>query len=311
MQSRKKFGLGIAVILTLIGFGLAGCGGDSKKGTVAKSEASVIPAEPVVDLNKVKDPEGPIPMPYTQDFRLNECTMVPEGNNRFFDLLKPGFKHVSYLPKEDFRKVYTVLKETKTMDLEGIGRFEAAIIEEREFEKGGVLRQISLNWYAMCKETNSVFSVGEESKHLNPDQTVKDTEGSWQAGLVNDKGEVAVPAMQIPGTVTRGARYIFDGAPGIALGGSEIVAQGLKTVGGKLTTVRTKFYEGQADIPIPITKSLGELSGCIQIEEISQKSDTRAPDVGDATNKVWCPNVGLVWDTSDGALIESNRRDLE
>lgn len=310
MQSRKKFGLGTAVVLTLIGFGLAGCGGDSK-GTVAKSEASVIPAEPVVDLNKVRDPDAPIPMPYTQDFRLNECTMGPEGNNRFFDILKPGFKHVSYKPEEDFRKEYTVLEETKSMDLEGIGKFEAAIIEEREFLKGGVLRQISLNWYAICEETKSVFSVGEESQHLNPDQTVKDTEGSWQAGLVNDQGEVAVPAMQIPGTVSTGSRYIFDGAPGIALGGSEIVRQGLKTVDGKLTTVRTKYYEGEADIPIPITKSVGELSGCIQIEEISQNSKTRVPDLGDATNKVWCPNLGLVYDTSDGSLIESNRRDLE
>lgn len=309
MQSRNRFGLGIALVLTLIGFGLAGCSGDSK-GEVAKSEASVIPAEPVVDLNKVKNPNAPIPMPYTQDFRLNECTMGPEGNNRFFDILKPGFKHVSYLPEEDFRKEYTVLKETKAMDLEGIGKFEAAIIEEREFDKG-VLRQVSLNWYAICKETNSVFSVGEESQHLNPDQTVKDTEGSWQAGLVNDQGEVAVPAMQIPGTVALGSRYIFDGAPGIALGGSEIVAQGLKTSNGKLTTVPTKYYEGESDIPIPITESLGELSGCIQIEEISQKSDTRAPDLGDATNKVWCPNVGLVWDTSDGALTETNRKDIE
>ena len=309
MQSRKKLGLGIALVLMLIGFGLAGCSGDGK-GEVAKSEASVIPAEPVVDLNEVGDPGAPIPMRYTQDFRLNECTMVPEGNNRFFDILKPGFKHVSYKPDEDFRKEYTVLKETKAMDLEGIGKFEAAIIEEREFEKGGVLRQISLNWYAICKETNSVFSVGETSQHLNPDGTVKDTEGSWQAGLVNDQGEVAVPAMQIPGTVSEGARYIFDGAPGVALGSSEIVAQGLTTVDGKLTTVKTEYYEGET-IPIPITESLGELSGCIQIEEISQNSETRAPDIGDATNKVWCPNVGLVYDTSDGALIESNRKDLE
>jgi hypothetical protein len=310
MQTRKEFGLGIALVLMLIGLGLAGCGGGGDGNeNVAKSEASVIPAEPIVDLNKVRDREAPIPMQYTQDFRLQECTMVPEGNNRYFDILKPGFKHVSYKPDERFRKEYRVLKETKTMDLEGIGRFEAAIIEEREFMKG-VLRQISLNWYAMCKETGSVFSVGEGSKHLNANQTVKDTEGSWQAGLVNGKGEVAVPAMQIPGTVAKGSRYIFDGAPGVALGGSEIVALGLKTVKGKLTTARTKYYKGES-VRIPITKSVGELRGCIQIEEISQDSKTRAPDLGDVTNKVWCPNLGLVYDTSDGALIESNRKEMQ
>lgn len=312
MQSRKKFGLRIALVLALIGFGLAlsACGGGGGSKDVVKSEASVIPQEPLVDLNKVGLQGAPNPMLYTWDFELQNCTLGPEGNNPFFDLLKPGFKHVSYKADEDFRKEYTVLKETKTLDLEGIGRFEAAIIEEREIEKGGKLKQISLNWYAICKENNSVYSVGETSQHLNPDGSVKDTEGSWTAGAVNDKGEVAIPAMQVPGTITIGARYIFDGAPGIALGGSEVVAYGLKTVDGKLTTAKTAYYEGET-VPVPITESLGELSGCVQIEEISQKSDTREPDIKDATNKVWCPGVGLVYDTSDGSLIESNRKDLE
>jgi hypothetical protein len=307
MQARTS-GLGIAVVLTLIGFALVGCG--ESKGKVAKSEASVIPTEATVDLNEVRDPKAPIPMRYTQDFQLEGCTLESEGNSPYYDLLKPGATEVSYKPDEDFRKRYVVLKETKRMDLEGLGKFEAAIVEEREFEKG-VLRQISLNWYVVCKETNSVFSVGEVSKQLNPDGTVHDTEGSWQAGLVNDRGEVAIPAMQVPGTPSLGSRYIFDGAPGVALGGAETVAQGLKTVDGKLTTVRTKYYEGESDIPIPITKSLGDLKDCIQVEEISQISESGKPDIGDATNKVWCPGVGLVYDTSDGALIESNRNDEE
>ena len=306
MQSRKKFGLGIALVLALIGFvpgGYAGGGGQV-------NVAGAIPSESVIDLNKVREPGAPIPMRYTQDFQLQSCTMQPWGNNPFFDLLKPGAKEVSAMPAENFRKEYRVLEQTKSMNLLGIGKFQAAIVEEREYEKG-VLRQISQNWYAVCKQTGSVFSVGELSKQLNADQTVHDTEGSWRAGVVNKQGEVAVPSMQVPGTPTLGSRYIFDGAPGVALGGAQIVAQGLKTVHGKLTTVRTRYYKGEKNIPIPITKSIGDVSSCIQVEEISQDSKTRKPDLGDATNKVWCPRVGLIYDTSDGALIASNRKALE
>jgi hypothetical protein len=310
MQSGKKFGLALASALTLVAVAWgAEAGVGLARSTASKVTARAIPADPVVDLNKVKDPNAPSPMLYTQDFQLQKCTFGPTGNNRFFDLLKPGFRHESYMASEDFHKTYRVLKKTKRMNLKGIGRFRAAIIEEREYEKG-VLRQISTNWYAICKQTNSVFSVGEFSQQLNADQTVHDTEGSWEAGVVNDRGEVAVPSMQIPGTVVLGARYIFDGAPGVAFGGAEVVAQGLRTVQGKLTTVPTKYYKGET-VSIPFTQTAGhEYRGCIQVEEISQISETRQPDLGDVTNKVWCPGIGLLYDTSDGALTKSNRKQM-
>jgi hypothetical protein len=114
--------------------------------------------------------------------------------------------------------------------------------------------------------------------------------------------------MGMPGTVMLGSRYIFDGAPGIALGGAEIVAVGLNTTDGLLSTVPTSIggYPGEANIIIPLAQSVGDFRGCVQIEEISQDNETRKPDLSDVTEKVWCPGVGLVYDTSDGALTESN-----
>jgi hypothetical protein len=297
------------VILTLVGLGLSG-------GTViAQSEGgSVIPEEAVVDLNPNADPSAPIPMLYTQDFELQDCTFKPTGINPFYDPLIPGSTSVSEATDKvddagnpvSFRKEYRVLDETEKFNLEGIGSFEAAVIEEREI-LGGKLIQISLNWYAICQETNSIYAVGEDSFELDPDTgEVISTEGTWRAGTVNELGEIAIPSLSMPGTVLLGSRYIFDGAPGVAFGGAEIVGHGLKTVDGKLTTVRTEFYDGEADIEIPITAAVGDFSGCIQVEEISQNSETRIPDLTDVTNKVWCPGVGLVFDTSDGALVESN-----
>jgi hypothetical protein len=109
--------------------------------------------------------------------------------------------------------------------------------------------------------------------------------------------------MAMPAVPTLGSRTIFDGAPGVALGGAEVVAF-LSTKGGELTLVPTKEGFPGRTVDIPITKRAGDFRSCAQIQEISQKNDTRRPDMGDLTNKVWCEGVGLVYDTSDGALVE-------
>lgn len=275
----------------------------------APTEGNAIATQPIVDINKGAEP----PMLYTQDFRLQECTFKPHGVSPYYDPLVPGFESVSEInPKIEkgvpvaFRKTYRVVDETKKLNIGGIGKLEAAIVEEKEFANGKQI-QVSYNWYSICEQTNSVYAFGEDSFELHPDTgQVLNTEGSWLAGTKNIFGEVAVPSLAMAGNPALGARTIFDGAPGVALGGAEVVAL-LSTSNGKLTTVATKSgYPGQTDIPIPITKLAGEFHGCVQIEEISQVSETRRPDFSDLTNKVWCPGVGLVWDTSDGALLESS-----
>jgi hypothetical protein len=292
---------------TLLAVLAAACGGTPD---VPLSEGSAIPQEAVVDISGVP------PMVYTQDFQLQDCTFKPHGINPFYDPLVPGSRSVSVAQNAvddegnpvPFYKEYLVLSETIAFNLDGIGSFEAAVVEEKEFENGKQI-QLSVNWYAICEQTNSVHSVGEDSFELDPDTgEVINTEGSWRSGTINTLGETATPSMGMPGTVMLGSRYIFDGAPGIALGGAEIVAVGLNTTDGLLSTVATSIggYPGEADVLIPLAQSVGDFRGCVQIEEISQDNETRKPDLSDVTEKVWCPGVGLVYDTSDGALTESN-----
>jgi hypothetical protein len=319
--------LGMAATLVLV---LAvACGSDDDSGGSATSDAgtsdsggefpavsggNAIPEQAVVDLNKGADP----PFLYTQDFQLQDCTFNPRGRSAYFDSLEAGAYTKSELPgkigeiaqKEvAYRKDYLVLAETKKLNFQGIGEVEAAIVQEREYENDKQI-QVSFNWYSVCEETGSVFSLGEDSFALNPETgEVTDTEGSWLVGYINTLGEVSVPAMQVPGTPTLGAKYIFDGAPGIALGGSEIIAH-VNIKDGKLTTVPTEYYAGESDIPMPFAESAGDMT-CLQIEEISQDSGTRRPDLTDVTNKVWCPGFGLAYDTSDGWLLSATVLSLE
>lgn len=320
MRHLRVIFAGAAALLVLIvaacGDGDGGSSGDAGAGTdagggdfPAVSGGNVIPEQAVVDLNKGADP----PFLYSQDFELQDCTFNPRGKNAFFDSLEPGAYTKSELPgkigeiaqKEiSYRKDYLVLAETKKLNLQGIGEVESAIVQEREFENDQQI-QVSYNWYSVCEQTGSVYAFGEDSFALNPETgEVTDTEGSWLAGYVNTLGEVSIPSMQVPGTVVIGSKYIFDGAPGIALGGSEIIAH-VNIKNGKLTTAPTKYYAGESDIPMPFAESAGEM-GCIQIEEISQDSGTRRPDLTDVTNKVWCPGgFGLAYDTSDGWLLSA------
>jgi hypothetical protein len=318
----RNFGLIFAAPLALLVLTVAACGddnggsgsdgagaGDAGGDFPAVSGGNVIPQEAVVDLNEGADP----PFLYTQDFELQDCTFSARGKNAFFDSLEAGAYTKSELPGKigeiaqkpvSYNKDYLVLAETKKLNIQGIGEVEAAIVQEREYENGKQI-QVSFNWYSVCEQTGSVFSFGEDSFALNPETgEVTDTEGSWLAGYVNTLSEVSIPAMQIPGTATVGAKYIFDGAPGIALGGSEIVAH-VNITAGKLATVPTKYYAGESDIPMPFAETAGDIQGCLQIEEISQDSGTRRPDLTDVTNKVWCPGFGLAYDTSDGWLLSA------
>jgi len=294
--------------------------GDAGGGFPAVSEGNTIPEEAVIDLNKGADP----PFLYTADFGLQDCTFDPRGLNAFHGSLEPGAYTVSEFEGKvgeiaqkaiSYRKDYLVLPETKKLNFRGIGEIEAAIVQEREYENGKQI-QLSFNWYAVCKETGAAYSIGEDSFALNPETgEVTDTEGSWVAGYVNTLGEVSIPAVAMPANPMLGARYIFDGAPGIALGGTEIVGV-VNITNGRFSIVSTPLtaehgfpggltVDSLTDIFIPALESAGEVKGCIQIEEISQDSGTRRPDLVDITAKVWCRGYGLIYDTSDGALTES------
>ena len=212
-----------------------------------------------------------------KDWHLKGENIVPYGVNPLYFPITPGHKHVHERPDHPdgkYRKETVVLDTTEDFDLPGIGKFKTAVVQEEEY-LDGVLTQRAHNWFAVDKTTNAVYAFGEVSWEI--DGEGKPTfAGTWRAGEVDGKG-VAEPGLLMPGTFTIGARYIFDGSQSTAYGGSENIEAGIET-----------------------TVPAGTFKGCIRVRE------QNLLDLKDITDKVWCPGVGNVSDTSDGKLVVTN-----
>ncbi len=144
---------------------------------------------------------------------LDRCTFVPDGQNKFMNLT-PGYTLV--LAGQDVDEFVdlriTVLNQTK--QIEGI---TTRVIEEREL-KNGRLYEIALNYFAMCKETNSVFYFGEDVDFYNEKGEIISHAGSWLHGV-----DGAVAGLQMPGLPLIGSRYFQEVAPGVALDRAHIL----------------------------------------------------------------------------------------
>ena len=211
-----------------------------------------------------------------KDWFLKGENIVPHGINPLYYPIVPGHKHVHERPDHPdgfYRKETVVLNDTEEFDVPGIGKFRTAVVQEEEYHDG-VLTQRALNWFALDKTTNSVYSFGEVSWEIN-DEGKPIFAGTWRVGELDGDG-VAEPGLLMPGTFTIGSRYIFDGSQSTAYGGSENM---------------------EADIEI--TVPAGTFKKCVRVREQGLLN------VGDITDKVWCPVVGVVKDTSDGELVIS------
>src|SRR2546429_7564292 len=118
---------------------------------------------------------------FTAEFRLEDCRFKTTGANPCL-ILRPGYRKVFEGTDggETVRLVITVLRQTETVSLPGIGVVRARVVEERE-TVGGELVEVSRNLFAICDKTNDVFYFGEAVDIFNPDGTVTH-EGSWRAG---------------------------------------------------------------------------------------------------------------------------------
>ena len=151
----------------------------------------------------------------------------------------------------------TVLNETKTID--GV---ECRIVEERE-TKDGKLIEVSRNYYAIGKRTNSVYYFGEDVD-IYENGKIVGHEGSWMSGKNGAKY-----GLMMSGLPLAGARYYQEVAPKAALDRAEIVGLGL--------TLKTPA---------------GEFKNCLKIEETTPLE----PDNEEA--KLYAPGVGLLKDGS-------------
>ncbi len=227
---------------------------------------------------------------FTVDFGIEHCTFVTDddaspGGNPLFPLV-PGRQSVIENDEEGVRVEITTCLDNGsncarndgtpvpgvfTVALDGI---ETRVVEERESEDGELI-EISHNFFARCRENGSVFYLGEQVE-LIEDGEVVGSEGAWEAGVANAK-----PGVIMPGIYLLGSRYFQEVAPGVALDRAEHTRMGL-------------------DVEVDLVGSgETELHDCVEVIE------TSALDRKAHSEKMYCPDVGLVFDSGE-ELVDKN-----
>jgi hypothetical protein len=212
-----------------------------------------------------------------KDWNLTAEQLVPHGVNPLYYPIMPGHKHALERPDHPdgkYRKETVVLNTTEDFDIRGIGKFKTSVVQEEEFVDG-VLTQRTHHWLAIDKITNSVYAFGEVNWKIN-EEGKPSFLGTWRAGESDGDG-VVEPGMLMPGSFKVGERYIVAGSRSAAYGGAENMESDLQ-----------------------ITVPAGTFKSCVRVRE------QNLIDLKDINDKVWCPEVGVVSDTSDGKLVVSN-----
>ncbi len=198
--------------------------------------------------------------PATDDWTAT-FTVAPEewsstGSNPWFSL-RPGDQ--STFEGDGERLVITVLDETRVVD--GV---ETRVVEEREWDEGE-LQEVSRNFFALSRRTNSVYYFGEEVEIYEDGQLAR-REGEWLAG---EKG--AHFGLIMPGEPLLGSRYYQEQAPGEAMDRAEVV--------GLAETLSTPA---------------GEFTNCLKTQE------TTPLEPRSREHKLYAPGVGLI---KDGGML--------
>jgi hypothetical protein len=149
---------------------------------------------------------------YTASLMQDSCSFITSGRNLYF-ILEPGYRlQLEGIEKNDTtRLVITVLNETKK-----IGNIETRIVEENESVNRKTV-EISRNFFAFCRQTNSVYYFGEEVD-IYKDGKIAGHDGAWVAEGNNKAG------IAMPGLMLLGSRYYQEIAPGIAMDRAEIIS---------------------------------------------------------------------------------------
>lgn len=215
-------------------------------------EVEISPEGKVIEI-KEKTPAGGTEegRKWTDWFGQENCTFSSTGRNRFF-ILEPGYQLV--LESNEEKVVITVMNETKI-----IGNIETRVVEERE-EKNGELKEVSKNFFAICKEHGDVFYFGEEVDDYKDGKIVRHS-GAWRADEKDSKAGIIMP-----GTIFLGARHYQEISPN-AMDRAEIISDNV--------TMKTPA---------------GTFKNCIRVEE------TSGIDPDEKCYKTYAPGVGLIQD---------------
>ncbi len=217
-------------------------------------EVEVSPEGKVIEIKEklsADAPARPEDKKWTDSFHEEDCTFSSVGRNRFF-ILQPG--HQLVLESDEEKVVITVTDETKE-----VGGIETRVVEERE-EENGKLKEVSRNFFAICKEHGDVFYFGEEVDDYEDGKLVGHS-GAWRADEKDSKAGIIMP-----GTVLLGARHYQEIAPN-AKDRAEIIADDV--------TMKTPA---------------GTFKNCVRVEE------TSGLDPDEKCYKTYAPGVGLIQD---------------
>ncbi len=189
---------------------------------------------------------------WTSDFSADKDALTSTGRNPYF-ILEPGYQLV--FEDDDERVEKTVLDETKVVD--GV---ECRVIEERETKKGKLV-ELSRNYFAISKRTNSVYYFGEDVDEYKDGKVVGHS-GSWLSGTDGAKF-----GLMMPGVPLLKGRFYQEVAPKVAQDRAEIIALG-----------------------VSIKTPAGEFKNCIKMQE------TTPLEPKTKEYKVYAPGVGLAQD---------------
>ncbi len=147
---------------------------------------------------------------FTRQFSLSSCTFVTTGRTPYF-VLEPGHTLVLKNDAQDQLTV-TVLDRTEV-----VGGVTTRVVEERHME-GGILIEVSLNYFAICAENKSVYYFGEAVDNYKNGK-IDDHNGAWRHGTAGASAGLAMPALPL-----LGARYYQEVAPGSAMDRAEVMS---------------------------------------------------------------------------------------
>jgi len=192
---------------------------------------------------------------FQNSFDLENRDLTSTGRNKYF-ILEPGYQLIleGKEGEHTVQLIITVLDETKK-----IGSVETRVMEERETEDGELI-EISRNFFAICKQTKSVFYFGEEVDKYKQGKVVAH-EGAWIHGKNNARA-----GMMMPGEPLLGARYYQEVAPKVAMDRGEIV-----------------------DVNATLKTPAGKFKGCLKVQEEN-------PLDNEKEFKIHAPGIGLVQD---------------
>lgn len=154
--------------------------------------------------------------------------LASSGANPYF-ILEPGYT----LELEGKEKGKTLRLAIKVLDeTKQVGTVTTRVVEERESLDGQPV-EVSRNYFAISKQTGSVYYFGEDVDVYRAGKVVSH-EGAWLAGKNG-----ARYGMMMPGKAERGLRHYQEQAPGVAMDRAEIVSttETLQTPAGKFEKV--------------------------------------------------------------------------